>query len=42
MAACRMQDAGLTPDVLIKQTARDVAAGRDAVMEAALTRLKAA
>ncbi len=40
--AGRVPDAGLTPDVLVKQTARDVATGRDAVMEAALARLNAA
>lgn len=32
-------DAGLMPDILIKQTARDISDGRDAVMEAATKRL---
>lgn len=32
-------DAGLMPDVLVRQSARDISAFRDAVMEAALARL---
>ncbi len=33
-------DAGLVPDILVKQNARDIAQGRDVVMLAALARLK--
>jgi C-terminal processing protease CtpA/Prc len=32
-----MPDAGITPDVLAPVTARDIASGRDAAMERALT-----